>query len=470
MNEQKDPEEIKQKDEQSEANENNTIIEKKKKSVLRYIIRVAIIFIILAVFYTAILMIEKVQVVNSIFQNLEDEEISLTEYLVYGTHLNIKGNLKINDENISNVRLCFKSVNNENLEDVSMNFTKTADGISFYTSNLINEGIDLEKFDVGMYYVFVKVISDDGLNRIYTIKNTTRYDNIDYYTITKNGKNKRIDIKFGIYSLEEIKKDYMCLNVNFDKLPEDVYDIVIDPGHGGKDVGAEANGYREANLALKFATKVKRELEASGFKVKITRDGTEGDEYNVYTVYDKNGRVNVTGASKAKYVFSIHLNSIEIPNSQKGVEIYAPTKINLNMAKAFADNIVKYGKTNYSTLGGRYNVANGVYVRTFTEKGIQESIKEANKKGYKPYDIKQDTPYLYMLRETGGIATGAYVDGRNPDYGKNMYYDSNIGLEAYLLELGYINNRSDLQNMLINEDGYVEGIVKTIEDEIFGRI
>ena len=262
----------------------------------------------------------------------------------------------------------------------------------------------------------------------------------------------------------------MCLNVNFDKLPEDEYDIVIDPGHGGKDVGAEANGYREANLALKFATKVKRELEASGFKVKITRDGTEGDEYNVYTVYDKNGRVNVTGASKAKYVFSIHLNSIEIPNSQKGVEIYAPTKINLNMAKAFADNIVKYGKTNYSTLGGRYNVANGVYVRTFTEKGIQESIKEANKKGYKPYDIKQDTPYLYMLRETGGIATGAYVDGRNPDYGKNLYYDSNIGLEAYLLELGYINNRSDLQNMLINEDGYVEGIVKTIEDEIFGRI
>lgn len=40
-----------------------------------------------------------------------------------------------------------------------------------------------------------------------------------------------------------------------------------------------------------------------------------------------------------------------------------------------------------------------------------------------------------MLRETGGIATKAYVDGRNPNYGKNMFYNSNIGVEAYLLEL-----------------------------------
>ena len=44
-----------------------------------------------------------------------------------------------------------------------------------------------------------------------------------------------------------------------------------------------------------------------------------------------------------------------------------------------------------------------------------------------------DTPYLYMLRETGGIATGAYVDGRNKSFGTNKYYNSNIGVEALLL-------------------------------------
>lgn len=237
----------------------------------------------------------------------------------------------------------------------------------------------------------------------------------------------------------------------------------------GKDVGAEANGYREADLALRFGVKIKRELEKLGLKVKITRDGTEGEEYGVYTVYDKDGRVNITGKSKAKYVFSIHLNSIEEPNSQKGVEIYAPTKSNLDFAKSLADNIVKYGKTSYSGLTPRYRLLNGVYVRKFTEEAIEQSRQEAEKKGYKPYDIKPDTPYLYMIRETGGIATNAYVDGRNPEYGKNMYYDSNIGLEAYLIELGYINNREDLQNMLSKEDGYVKGIVQAIENQIFSK-
>ena len=235
----------------------------------------------------------------------------------------------------------------------------------------------------------------------------------------------------------------------------------------GADVGAEANGYREADLALKYGVKIKRKLENMGLKVKSTRDGTEGKEYNVYTVYDENGRVNVTGASRAKYVFSIHLNSIEQENSQRGVEVYAPTKANLKFAKSLADNIVKYGNTQYSGLAMKYKADNGVYVRKYTKEEIAESVSLARKKGYIPYDIKEDTPYLYMIRETGGIATGAYVDGRNPDYGKNLYYDSNVGIEAYLIELGYINDRDDLQNMISNEAGYVEGIVTAIKDELF---
>jgi len=221
-------------------------------------------------------------------------------------------------------------------------------------------------------------------------------------------------------------------------------------------------------LTLKIANAVTEELRKLGLKVKMTRDGTEGEEYNVYTVYDKDGRVNVVGDSKAKYVFSIHLNSIEQANSQSGVEIYAPTRMNLKFAKDFADNIVKYANTRYSGLDLDYKVDQGVYVRTITEEGIAKSAKEAREKGYEPYDIREETPYLYMLRETGGIATGAYVDGRNKEYGTNLYCKSNVGVEAYLLELGYINNRVDLKNILDNQEKYVEGVVETIKDNILG--
>ena len=64
--------------------------------------------------------------------------------------------------------------------------------------------------------------------------------------------------------------------------------------------------------------------------------------------------------------------------------------------------------------------------------------------------------------------TGAYVDGRNKSYGANIYCDSNIGVEAYLLELGYINNDSNLSNLLNNKDGYVNGIVETVKQDILG--
>lgn len=71
-----------------------------------------------------------------------------------------------------------------------------------------------------------------------------------------------------------------------------------------------------------------------------------------------------------------------------------------------------------------------------------------------------------MLRETGGIATGAYVDGRNPKYGINKYYNSNVGVEAYLLELGYINNDANLSKLLNEKEGYIEGVVQTIKEEL----
>ena len=44
----------------------------------------------------------------------------------------------------------------------------------------------------------------------------------------------------------------------------------------------------------------------------------------------------------------------------------------------------------------------------------------------------------------GGVATGAYVDGRNKEYSKNEFYDSNHGIECYQIELGYIKNDTEI--------------------------
>ncbi len=76
--------------------------------------------------------------------------------------------------------------------------------------------------------------------------------------------------------------------------------------------------------------------------------------------------------------------------------------------------------------------------------------------------IYDSIPYLFIIREIGGIATGAYVNGSTPNYSANIYRNSNVGVEGYLIELGYMNVDEDLRNVLNNGDKYVQAISDSI--------
>ena len=83
---------------------------------------------------------------------------------------------------------------------------------------------------------------------------------------------------------------------------------------------------------------------------------------------------------------------------------------------------------------------------------------------YEPYNITTSTPFLYMIRECGGIATNAFVDGRNKVYGKNNFVNSNIGIETYVVELGNMINNKDLENVVNHSDLYMKGISESIQN------
>ena len=69
-----------------------------------------------------------------------------------------------------------------------------------------------------------------------------------------------------------------------------------------------------------------------------------------------------------------------------------------------------------------------------------------------------------MIREVGGIATHAYVDGSNTKYDANPYYNSNNTAESYLLELGYIDNVKELKNIIDNPNDYARGIALGLDE------
>ena len=408
---------------------------------------------------------------KKLFQTVSKEEVDVKKYIIYGTHLNIEGSLdkKLYEDNILSAELIFKNLEGKDIK-YKIEYELSDDKFVFKTSDYINQGIDLEKLNSGNYYPLLKLtqknLNDSKKDKIdyYSLKNDTKYNNIDYYTITKNNKNNKIDIIFDKY---KNTNNYMNIVVKAEKLPKDVYDIAIDPGHGGKDGGAVTNvngtQYVEKDITLDIAKDLKKSLEDLGLKVMLTRDGTNEEELGIYDMYGKNGRAVTPNKAKTKYTISLHLNSAEYKMGRGGVEIYSPSNSKLEFASLLAKNIVETAKTNYSP-NITYKISDGVYVRNFSYTEIESSSNSAKEAGYKPYKITTDTPYLFMIRETGGIATNAYVDGRNKEYGKNLYYDSNRGTETYLIELGFMNSNSDIINITTNKNLYIEGIKKSFQN------
>ena len=381
---------------------------------------------------------------------IEETYANLTDAYIYGTHLNIEGKIDLINTNIENLTLIL-ATQEEQLE-YNLKYEIKDSKIQFTTCQYINKGIDLEKLSKEKYAFLIKSKEKSGENKYYSFNiNNVKIEELEYYSISNNNMTNYITLK----EAKEEGFSYFILSLKNMEMPEDIYDITLDAGHGGNNPGAVYNGYHESKIVLDYALKLKEELEKQGLKVALTRS----EDIRIEE-YGENGRAVLPNKVKSKYTFSIHLNSTasEIRN---GVEIYAPSRADLSFARLLAKNIVEYANTTYSQ-NEVDKVYDGVYVRTFTKEDIEESNKDAKEDGYESYNITEYTPYLFMIRETGAKITNAYVDGRNKEYGINLYYNSNIGNESYLLELGYINSDIDLNNLLNNKEGYISGIVQSI--------
>lgn len=79
--------------------------------------------------------------------------------------------------------------------------------------------------------------------------------------------------------------------------------VVIDPGHGGVDPGAERDGLREADLMLTFARELEEMLlRAGGFEVALTR---EADSF-----VSLDSRVRIAHEAGADVFLSLHADAL----------------------------------------------------------------------------------------------------------------------------------------------------------------
>lgn len=373
---------------------------------------------------------------------IEEKKANIDELYIYGQRLNIRGNIELLYEDIKDVNLKIKGKENE--IDVELKYELSDNNINYYIADKINNGFVLDNLLIDKYDVYLEIITEYK-KYYHKLFNNTDYKETTYYSVIDNNERKKIVIK----SEEDTKISVISNSSN------DIYDIVIDPGHGGSDRGACYKDRCETDFTLMLSKLLKKKLEGLGYNVALTRIG----DYNL-TNYGETGRIDNMHNSNAKLGISVHLNDFT-KGTTSGVEIYTPGNVDYTFARKAIKTIKDSSGLDYSK-NTFCKVEEGIYTRLFSETDIKNVANDAISKNYTAFEVSLKTNYYYQIRESGGYITGAYADGRD-NFGANSYVRSNKGIETYILELGYMKVDSDIKAVTENKEIIMTNLAATID-------
>ena len=187
--------------------------------------------------------------------------------------------------------------------------------------------------------------------------------------------------------------------------------VVLDPGHGGYDPGAIANGTNEKTLTLKIAKYCKDALEKNGrIQAYMTRESDTSVGGATNASADLKNRVSFAVSKNADLFVSIHLNSAGA--AAYGAEVYYP---NSN----YRSDIGQEGQKLASSIQKQL-VNLGLYNR-----GVK-------------------------VRQSENGST--YPDGSVQDYYAVIHQSKRNGFPGIIVEHAFLTNASDYQKYLSSDE------------------
>ena len=189
--------------------------------------------------------------------------------------------------------------------------------------------------------------------------------------------------------------------------------IAIDPGHGGSDSGAAANGLRECDLTWAISQACAKQLRAYGYDVYITRGQNES-----VSVKD---RVTRAKAHDAEAIFSMHINA----GGGHGAVVLVPNSSSYNkqfytMGQKFANTLLpKINKLGISTW------SDGAWERNYaTYEGADENQYY---KGGGYADYYGIVRYARLLDMFGVIIEHGFIDSSDANILRQNSVQSALG-------------------------------------------
>lgn len=210
--------------------------------------------------------------------------------------------------------------------------------------------------------------------------------------------------------------------------------IVLDPGHGGKDMGVLAkNILPEKELTLIFAEALKARLEEQGFWVALTRNK---DDYISLAE-----RTDVAAKTKADLFISLHFNGWE-DEKTRGFEIYYPSSIPTNIQ--------------VEKIAEKENLAFGEETKNFSD------FVKVYWRFKKEQEIRLSAMLANLIERSVRVNTNSIVSrGVN---GAPFFVLVKSPVPAVLIEFGYLTNQEDVK--LLVSDRYQNALLDAVVQAI----
>jgi N-acetylmuramoyl-L-alanine amidase len=214
--------------------------------------------------------------------------------------------------------------------------------------------------------------------------------------------------------------------------------VMLDPGHGGIDPGAERDGLREADLVLAFARQLREILLRRGiFDVAMTRDA---DEF-----VSLDGRIRAARAASADLFVSVHADALP-EGMASGTVMYL-------LGDAASDDSAAYLAERHD----RADMLAGIDLSGATDEIARVLMSVA----------WQDTqPRARALAEAlvEGVADAGLRLHRRPIQSGAFTVLRAVDMPSVLMELGFMSNPRDLANL--RDPEWMERMAEALADAL----